>query len=120
MRQSCKRDSVKILDTCQISVHGIMYPFFVRPLGAGLLLKHRRRTADSLPLQINVYFHAIGDLDEGYAVHAVVFIEGALNRDRRLDAELNGAFHVSDFVDRNLGSTYGYPFLLLPALCALL
>jgi len=66
MRQSCKRDSVKIRDTCQISVHGIVYLFFVRRLGAaGLLLKHRRRTADSLPLQINVYFHAVSDLDEG-------------------------------------------------------
>ena len=36
MRQSCKRDSVKILDTCQLSVHGICLCtlFFVRRLGA--------------------------------------------------------------------------------------
>ena len=42
------------------------------------MLKHQRGTADSLPFQIDVYFHAVGDLDEGYvAVHAVVFaIEG--------------------------------------------
>jgi hypothetical protein len=39
-----------------------------------LLLKNRGRAADPLPLQVDVYFHSVGDLDEGYAlVHAVVF-----------------------------------------------
>src|SRR5882672_12052909 len=48
-----------------------------------LLLKDRGRAADPLPLQVDVYFHSVGDLDEGYAlVHAVVFtVEGHRSSD---------------------------------------
>ena len=48
-----------------------------------LLLKNRGRAADPLPLQVDVYFHSVGDLDEGYAlVHAVVFtVEGHRSSD---------------------------------------
>ena len=43
-----------------------------------LLLEYGRRTANPLPFQVDIYFDAVGDLDEGnVAVHAVVFtIEG--------------------------------------------
>jgi len=40
----------------------------------GLLLENRWRTADTAPLQSNIYLYAIGDLDERDAArHAVVF-----------------------------------------------
>ena len=38
-----------------------------------LLLKNYRRPADSLPLEVDGYFDAVGDLDERYAaVHPIV------------------------------------------------
>src|SRR6202046_5683514 len=38
------------------------------------LLENRRRTADTAPLQSNIYLYAIGDLDERDAArHSVVF-----------------------------------------------
>ncbi len=43
-----------------------------------LLLENRRRSADPLPFQADIYFDTIGDFNEGdVAIHAVVFaIEG--------------------------------------------
>jgi len=43
-----------------------------------LLLENRRRSADPLPFQADIYFDTIGDFDEGdVAIHAVVSaIEG--------------------------------------------
>ena len=43
-----------------------------------LLLKHQRRPADSLPLEVDSHLNAVGDLDEGDAlIHPVILtVEG--------------------------------------------